>query len=555
MTNLDHHPVIGFFSAHHGKVRFLIASLTVGLAIYAWTRFPMLDSKYNVTGDVSQHLIWLNDPSGYSAFDESISFSRDCIVPRGYLFLNTLAGKFFEPRNALLFVDLVLCSILFVIIFLTVSRLSGRSWLGLLLIFVLFHVSVTFADIGVPRSFAILFLAICFAAEVGIGRRYLMWSAGILLSSLFYPPCTLILCLSFVILHSLQWMQTGRFPWPGTGAASLLAVAVATAALVSVQSTRRITESPIGGPLVDRSFILKDPHNSKQGRVNLRRFVLEPVKTYLFSTRTEVKRVLHLRNSDSVIPAIVAFGIGCLILWACFRRLKGAEMALSVYLSGILLYFLAVALMFRLYAPDRYVIYTLIPSCLMLFVSMSVPGAGLSVSEGRVRKSLSAFLVGCTALFLRPSGSANFSNHAAVYENVRLHVAPGQMIATNNLKIGDMIPWFTGRSVFVNHEMLHTVYYLRQIELQDRNMSAWQRIFSLRSMDSLQNHLRENHIDGLLLMEPYHALVDTAFIPAPHGRSWNEDNALRSFVDERLPVVEFESSGRRFRFYDLKRWE
>jgi hypothetical protein len=533
--------------------RFLPACLLIAFATYLWSRLPLLTSPYAANEDASQHLTWLNDPKGFSPFDDTVGFIRDCLAPRGFYWVNRLAGLFLSPHDAVSLIDFLRCSLLFTLAYLIVLKMSGRSWIGLLLFYVLFHLSIIIGDVGMPRSFASVFLLTCFAAETGIGRRYSMWSFGILASSLFYPPCTLILCVAFLLVHVLKWIQTRRFPWPGNLNAALILVAVSVAALVSISASDGIRESPIGGPTVDRSSILKDPHYSEKGRVNLRIFVESPVPTYFKTSRNEFRNLLPVDSKAWTPLTRLLVVIGCFMVWAFVRRMHGADMALAVFLSGILLYFLAVALMFRLFTPNRYIQYTLLPSFMMLGAVLCKASEHLSAREEKLRGILVALILGFTALFLRPSGLTDFSSHSKLYEAVERHVKPGQMIATNNLKVGDMIPWFNGRSVYVNYENQGTaVFYKGQIRNLDRKMSVWNDIFNLQSVDSLAVLLEENHIDGLLLQAPYHGIADTFSILDPYPRTWKEYNALRLLIEARAPSAEFVSSGTNFRYYDLR---
>jgi hypothetical protein len=534
--------------------RFLPACLLIAVAAYLWTRMPLLKSSYAANDDASQHLPWLNDPKGFSPFDDMVGFIRDCLAPRGFYWVNRLAGQFLSPHDAVSLIDFLRCSLLFMLVYLIVLKMSGRSWIGLLLFYVIFHFSISLGDVGMPRSFASVFLLTCFAAETGIGRRYAMWSFGILASSLFYPPCTLILCTAFLLVHALQWIRTHRFPWPGAWNASLILVAVAVAALVSTSAGARIHESPIGGPTVDRSSILEDPHNSEKGRVDLRMFIESPVPTYFKSSRNELRNLLPVGANVWTPLTSLLVVIACCMVWAFVRRMRGADMALAVFLSGILLYFLAVALMFRLFTPNRYIQYTLLPSIFMFIAVLSQPAQGLPPVERVGRGLLLAVMLGSTVIFSKgSSGLKYFNTQSELFRNVERHVAPGQMLVTNNLNAGDMIPWFNGRSVYVNYENQGTaVFYKGQIRNLDRKMSVWHRIFSLRSRDSLVGLLQANHIDALLLQEPYHALADTVSITAPYPRTWNDDNALRSLLGEMKPVAEFESDGRKHRCYDLR---
>lgn len=512
----------------------------------------MITSEYSITGDASQHLLWLNDEKGYSPWDDTVDFSK-LIVPRGYKWIHESAASILSNHHAVLLIDLLRCVLLFLLLHKILSRPKHVSWLTPLLFYLLFHLSITIGDIGMPRSLATLFLLTAFAAELGIGNRYAMWAAALGASSLYYPPCAVIIGVVFLLVHAFQWFRERRFPRPGITSVGIMLLAVIVSYAAVTSSSRRILESPIGGPSIDKSFMLTDPHNSEQGRINLRQFVTTPVYVYLKSNRIELERVMPKAwNGYHRLFSVISLAIGCCMVWASIRGMRGADMALATYLSGAILYFLAVAIAFRLYQPNRYVQYTMLPSIIMFLIVLCHNHGSWASSGSRVGNALFLSLLLCAAIFVRPVDFGRFGGDATLYENVRRHVGQGRMLATNNLKLGDMIPWFTGRSVFVNHESLHGVYYMRQIELQDRKMSSWNRIFNLGSRDSLVSLLQENHIDGLLLQHPYHAVADTADIPAPHPRGWKEDNALRTLLEGMDPKAEFVSGNRTFRYYDLK---
>jgi hypothetical protein len=521
------------------------------MTTHLWLRFPMLASDYSVNDDVSQQLIWLNDPDGYSPHDETVTFSK-MYIPKGYALLYEAAGSLFSNQWAILSIDLIRCLCVILLLWSILVKRGLDSWLGLALFLLLFQISMTIGDVGMPRSYASLFLLAAWAAETGVGRRYTLWSAAIALSGLFYPPSTVILGFVFLFVHAMQWIRTRRFPWPGWFPSGLMLVSVSVALWAATSASRDIRESPLGGPPIDKEFMLKDPHGSPQGRVDLRQFLKTPAYVYLKSNVIEIRKFIPVKLGGERLIFSTCVLIGICMFWASYRGVKGADPAAATFLSGPVLYLLAVILAFRLFQPNRYVQYTLLPSLMMFLVAGAAKLGGLEGRWAKPLKGLLLLLVACFVVSLKPRGYGDFKSHAKLYENVRRHVAPGRMIALNSLNTGNMIPWFTGRSVFVNYENLHAIYYRRQIELQDSKMAVWNRIFSLRSRDSLVGLLQENRIDALLLQEPYHALADTATIPAPYPRTWNDDNALRSLLEEMKPLAEFESDGRKHRCYDLR---
>lgn len=529
---------------------FFAACLLVATGSYLWTRFPMLVSVYAINDDASQHLIWLNPSEGYSPYDDTIAFSR-LIVPRGYALLVSLVGRWFTNHTTIILVDLIRClGILWLLFRLVIHRGKG-SWLGLLLFYILFHLASTIGDVGMPRSFATLFLLMACVAEARIGRRYLLWGAAILLSSLFYPPTTVILGVTFLFVHIFQWVRTRQFPWPGIPSSAILLVSVLLAAACIMSASRAIHESPIGGSAIDRDFILHDPHASPEGRANLRQFLESPVYVFLRSGQFELRKVVPVDVGGQRGMFLLVIGLGAVALLATLRGSRDAGMSLALYLSGIVLYGLAVLIALRLYQPNRYVQYTWLPSLMMLLLALLPAGRTSEDSWHWPRRTLVAALLAMIAYSLTPP-RMDFRGHRALYENLSRLVAPGQRIATNSLALGNMIPWFTGRSVYVSYENLHAVYYRSQIRLQDQKMANWQRMFDLRSSDSLSSLLRECRIDGLLLQEPFHAIIDTPSIPRPYARGWNPDNALGAFVAKRKPQAEFMSAGKRYRWYDLR---
>jgi hypothetical protein len=113
-----------------------------------------------------------------------------------------------------------------------------------------------------------------------------------------------------------------------------------------------------------------------------------------------------------------------------------------------------------------------------------------------------------------------------------------------------MIPYFTGRSVFVNYEMLHAVYFKNYRIIQDRKMDTWFSFFTEKDSLETSKLLDSIGITHVLLKKPYFCVVDSN-IPKPYKLPVGRAFGLESVLSQHS-FYSFKALGDSLRIYRLK---
>jgi hypothetical protein len=522
----------------------------LGFCIYLYTRYVFLFSHFSITNDASQHLLWLNSINEYSNFDETIRFSK-LLSPVGFHIVGESLNSIFGMKPTIIIMDAIRCFFLFFFIYSLSRRIPPNTWLQLIFLFVLFFTSITLGNIGIPRSYCTLFIFGAIYAELIASKKYYVWSAIFILSALFYPPAFVIVTFYLIINYCLNFLR-GERSIKFSGPMLIAFVSFSIAAFLLVHNNDVIRKSELGGETITKQFILHDPHVGENGRVRIIQFWTHPVKSFFIETNGTLRTLLtHKIPSDSkyltiltimLITAIFAFG---------YKEQVFGRSAMSLFLSGFLLYVLAILVPFKLFIPDRFVRYTFLISVELVcfeFIFFSIR----EYSKGMIYRliCLPFALLILKLVFTAEFHEDNFEKDKSLFEHVKAATKPQSLIIANGIYFVDMIPFFSNRSVFASYENLHAVYLEKYRSIQDNKMRIWNSVFNTDNSDSLNALLTGNHIDYILLKEPYKTIVD-AKINKPYKLEKNEHTALNKLIEMSQPISEFTSNNSGYRIYEV----
>jgi hypothetical protein len=517
--------------------------LAIGAICYLLTRKSMYLNNFVVADDASQHLLWMNNLDNYFENDETIAFSS-LIQPISYKsVLNTLNNLFGKSRALLIFdfIRVGLCFILCSLISKPKVDSQKQILLYLAMFTAIFSWAISFNDTNMARSYTSVFLLFFIYRELQTFKIGFLDILVLSIALVFYPPVGLILVTLYGFRFLLLLIKGNRitqiFPLTIQNGLSLVLLLISITFLYG--NSISIATSQIGGNSIDKNFILNDCHVGENGRIVLLPFWKHPVESI-------ITVFLNTISSSSLMNFAVIIFI--LLLFQVNNFFGKNKINLLVILSGIILYFIAIIFPFKLYIPSRY------PSMVIELVAILILSNFLFFSGFNKRtRSLSyiCFVFLCIISFENLKfRERNFGRDERLYEYLSLNIPKGAYIFSNGLQICNMIPYFSKRSVFVNLEMLHAVYFEKYRNIQDEKMKNWSTVLSSIKVHEVVNVFKTKGITHVLLKKPYFNVIDKK-LPCPYELPKHESRALRLYLLNKEFDV-FVSGRDSFRLYALK---
>jgi hypothetical protein len=521
-------------------ISFKIQVLLVAIFCIFITRKTTL-YDYVIADDASQHLLWMNDKSNYYKSDETVEFSeliQPVIFKEILITLNILLGK----KIALVLFDLIrIIFCFFFSWFYVFSKFKDKlvlkkdKLLAILTFLSLFSWAITFQDTNMSRSFASIFLLFfVFRQSRGLKFGY----SDLLVNSLaffIYPPVALILTVANFIIVVFCLFNKKRFEL--NNKLVFFFIFFSFSLIFSLHNSRLISESAIGGESIDREFILTNPHVGSNGRIPLVHFWTNPIFSFfeiILNGFSNFKPLNYL--------VLISVSLGFLIK----KTKTHFNYEYLIFFTGVFLYIFSILFPFKLYIPSRYV-----SMVAELFVILHI-SRSLTFNLDIRNKIFLVILSSCLVLLSLDNlrfREKNFQREMDLHETIQTKTKKGSMILTNDLTLGNMIPYFSQRSVFVNYEMLHAVYFKRYREIQDHKMNDWFLLFSLKNSDSILVKLKTNHVTHVLLKKPYFNVINKN-IPAPYKFPIEEGSGMKHFLSK-FPYYSFRLRNDSLRLYAI----
>jgi hypothetical protein len=510
----------------------------LGILIYVQTRHNILN-EYVINNDASQHLIWLNNWDNYHPNDETISFSQS-IQPVGFSATMRFLSNFLNIKSSVILLDIIKGIILLFVSISLSEKWFNENRIKYLFFAALFIVSLNLGNILNSRSYSTVFilLAIYFESNSFTKKSYFQ-ATNLLISSVFYPPSFLIISAFYFIVNLRIKDHNSLFLFTKNNWVILIAICLGLS--YNLYNGYELKHNTLVGETINKEFILTDPHVGVHGRVNLIKYWDKPFSAFLGA----IPKLFILKNIIALKFTLYVFLLLILVTYFCSNKFQKNSIALI--LAGIILYVLAVLFPFKFYIPNRYMHYSFGIGLLVFF--------GMNYVHTPVKKhiyNLIMLVLFSSAIINNIIYSENdFSDLKELYNKCEKNIPPKSMIITNDLKVANMLPYFSKRSVFVSYENLHAIYFKNYREKQDAKMKAWNAIFSTTNQKRLQQLIDTNHINFLVAKEPFFRIINPKDVPLSYRvDSFSGKNALENHSNLEL-VSEFKVKNENYRIYSL----
>jgi hypothetical protein len=404
---------------------------------------------------------------------------RMAVTPEGYKLLYRLGSWLLDARafSKVLSYSLALATV--ALVGLTANRLAGSvaGWAAVAILLAGDYLLARTSG-GLPRSFACAFVA--FSIYMAVTARPFPFAVSVPVAASIYPPAAVLagLSLAFYLLLPMRWSGVSA-RWSVSSRLLLLGLCAGLALLVI--GLRQMALEPYGPMISAHNEADIKAYPEKLGRhpaTGLRTVswfgVIE--RSLAWETAKDRFRLLSDDYARIVLLGVLAVVVLALVMSrepACIRFLVVAA-------AGPVAYLFAVGLYPMLYYPTRYIY-----AAVVLAVAIPVGIVRASRPLDRIyasRWSIDHHVIVGTALFLLafgalgPTRSAGFRSvrvpeeHQPLYQY--LETLPKDILVAGwPTSAVDNVPYLSGRSILVSHEM-HVVFYRRYADEMRRRANA-----------------------------------------------------------------------------------
>lgn len=517
---------------------------------------PGLIDPYKSTGDQKQHIFWLyqyQDPELFN--DDYITefFSTGKVDPYGFVSIFRITSSIMDPLLLSKILAVILMGISVIYIYRLANSLGGRT-AGFVsgTLFICNALILQYANLfeeGLPRSFAYPLL-ISFLYYV-VKKDNVMASISLLLQSLFYPP----IFLNSAVFWGLSCLKKG---WIQELRRSKLLIA----GFIIAGSI--IFYSSITGPDSLGTFItLEEAKNMPEFGPNGRTKLFEDgIVNYVYS---ESRAGLNLINVELYVLLLMP-----MLLILGTRLFRVNRIIYDVAISSLILFIIAQLVLFKLFLPSRYVIYSL-PIALNLLLSLNFQpfmdrirtkyGFDLILKLSENKRVFIIVLIGI--IFVSVVRMVSFRPEQ---ENIEIYKYFNKL-PKNVLIAGypyDMngIPLFSRRKVLISHEHALPYYNNYYSEMKKKTFDFFSAYYSNNYIEIVkfctkynvdylvvnQDHFDNNFINGWIYYSPFgeHAKEIIKRNKSPYLK--NPKNYKSIFFEDNYSVVKCEPNS----FYEVR---
>jgi hypothetical protein len=427
----------------------LLAAVLSGV-VFISAHLKALTNPYVVNDDVRQQLFWMwqwLDPELFKG-DLLADYARD-YVPWGVKGLYWLVSWVTDPISF----SKVLPGLLFIVLALCLYRIGlkqGDRRLAWTMVAVYWLMPFFLDNMagGLARAFAAplsAFFWLSWQEEKPWGM-----GAAILLQALFIPYIFLLCTLA----AGLAWLasrtgKTGSPPFPARPVHFFL-----LAAGVALVGFMNLTYTTDGfGPLVSYAEMVNRPEFYAGGR-----YTLLPIPRLSWELIAPWAWIAPFRDLGRLPAIVVCVVLPVATLWGLARvnwRSLAPRLQPLGYLglAGLLLYFLARIFFFKLFVPDRYLMYTLnLAYCLILAL-----GLYTILQVSRWPRNLAVLVLitaaGLGVCHLENTGLMDYGVYQPVY--AALADIPKDAVTAGHPNLMDNVPTFARRRALVTYKLAH----------------------------------------------------------------------------------------------------
>ena len=471
---------------------YLILPVLYSIFLFIYSQWDALNHSFVINEDMAQHLVWLHQYAGhYFLPGDPLIETSSVIQPWGYWLLCRTLALFFEPVDISKFFPLLPVMLTAAYTFRLIKLRYGvvLAMAGVILMCNYpFERMVGFnaRAFGYPLLMAFLFY---------FARREIFKTCVVLvISALFYPVITLVGS-GILIFGMASKFLTGNRSILFAKSNLTLLISIGISGWLIIWQAHRIRQSPLLGRQFSKPELLSLPEFSKWGRVD---FESQADQTLWHNFQWD--HFLKLPFLEYLIWLLLAVLIGQLITQRKFRDFDQGLIGLLVVGAGLA--FLAQTLMPRLFFPDRFLYYTLVPFLYLLIIRV------LGIFQ-----KLFTYLIPMILLFTgllyegfvlrspRSLGLQDYQPYAKIYEMARS--LPSQSMLAGPLAEMSHVPVFSRQSVLFSEEAAHAIYFRRQHEMILPRIEDFLRAYTSKDLEKVKHFVTEYNIDYLLIKKSF----------------------------------------------------
>ncbi len=485
------------------------ADLVVVAAAFALafvSQYPALTSQYMINDDARQLIYWLQQ------FRDAELFRGDLLTvyarhfsSLGFILFYRALAPFIDPLLLSRLLPLLLFPLACGYLYRLVLLIGGR-YAALLAALSCLASPILLARTvgGLPRAFAFpLLLAFLYYL---LKRQYLTTAILLFAQALFYPIIFFASAPVALVPIVRAWMKKGSLR-PGRRE---LAIAAGIIISLSFLGHRYIYRyNPLIGKTVTRGEMAGQPEYTAAGR-----FPILPVPPLYrgaantFGAGTAIPHSLAKSLSPlcggratGALAVIFSWGLLFFLLYEILRKRISLPLELgALLLSALLMYKLADLFLFKLFLPMRHLEYPL-PLLAMITLSLAAAGLPARARPGKARLLLQAALVALMLLGSTPRnlvglGLMDMGYLKRLCEHLKAY-PKGTVIAAHPV-LADGIPMFSGRTVFLKHELSNVWYDNYWRAIKRRTFDLFDAYFA-EDLEEVYLFCRENKVDYLLI--------------------------------------------------------
>jgi hypothetical protein len=443
-----------------------LAVVVWALVAATYSQYATLTNWYVVNGDVPNGIYWMQRfrDAGLFRDDLMTDFTVRMHGQWGLVEFYRAVALVADPLLISRFMPLPLLAIFAWYVYALVRRFSTTY--GALVAAGLAAMMPTYLELmsgGHGRAFALPLLA-AFVYYLATGARLTACIVLVVLS-LFYPMASLICAITYgLALVAPPWTRATLKERAPAAALFAVAMLVLGAAFVTRYT---LAPDPRIGPIVTRAEMEGRPEFYAGGRApvlptaGIPRQMRDQLVGFVRAATLDYPSMVLgpqaplLRKLFVGVP-LLAIGLAAVVIFlvGLFKRrvaLPG-ELA-ALILAGMVMYVVADVLLFRLYIPDRYLAY---PIHIAGLVATGI-AVGYAVNQIRAvsaRRAVQVVLLLAMAArvdLAKDVGLADLSANQPLYEF--LETLPADSVVASHPDLGDYIPTFSRKTVFVHFEL------------------------------------------------------------------------------------------------------
>ncbi|MBD2772392.1 hypothetical protein [Iningainema tapete] len=492
---------------HTSSLEKLIASnLRITYAIVTWVTLaiiavyflPALLRMDLYTDDMRQHISWYYSYRDPELFQHDLlkTFYADTFLVVGFKSLYSLGSRIIDPQVLGELLAVALALVTAVLAYAIGKNVTNGSQLGgianvLLFLFgsvVNINYMIPLAG-GLQRSFALPILLLGILSL--LGQNFVALSLALLLAALFYPPSFISLCIYSSLIIGVHFFNTKKIP---KGIYLLLAVVTVCFSLLIWMQRHSSHEASVWTPY------------SLREALNMVEFKADGLIPILFSNWW-----LYISHA---LPALgiplTLFLSSCLLMYFLPRGLTIFRLeASTIIMSAWINYAFAYLLFFRLYEPNRYVLYPFLAFWLLVFPPLFLKlvefldklyyqrNKYLIISRKQVLTILFVLVLGVTLSstilvsirVVKGQGGMIGTVPTELYNFVKL--LPKNTLIAAHPRDADDIPMRSQRSVLVMEKSFYPSHKEFYEEIKARAFSIWAAMYATDPQPIL--HLQQKY--------------------------------------------------------------